>query len=86
MQKMDRSKFKQTISSVEETYSIEGIEENLFWWYVVQKHKQLDDKSMDWSSEADNSVPCCMQGSYHRTDFACNIVYSGEIFQYILQS
>lgn len=30
MQKMDRSKFKQTISSVEETYSIEGIEENFF--------------------------------------------------------
>ena len=80
MQQTERDEFKHIVSYVKEMYGIDNLVEEALAWYDVQKHKPLDDNSgYDRAGEADHYVPCCAQGYPHRTDSACNIMYSGNL-------
>ena len=88
MQQTERDEFKHIVSSVKEMYGIDNLVEEALAWYDVQKHKPLDDNSLgmiELVKQTTMFVPCCAQGYPHRTDSACNIMYSGKVLQHTAQ-
>ena len=86
MQQTERDEFKHIVSSVKEMYGIDNLVEEALAWYDVQKHKPLVDNSLGMIELVkQTTVPCCAQGYPHRTDAACNIIYSGKVLQHTAQ-